>query len=99
MKNEKYKPWDDQKITACITKNGGKNRAYLTGKRCMTLDELAELQGFPNWFTFRGQKIKEQIGNAVSPSIAEVIFAYITKHLEDVDGICKSKEVGEMEER
>jgi len=38
-----------------------------------------------------------RFGNAVPPSTAEVIFAYIRKHLEDVDGICKSKEVVKME--
>jgi hypothetical protein len=43
------------------------------------------------------KKIKEQIGNAVPPSIAEAIFPYIRKRLEDVNGICKSKEVGEVE--
>jgi site-specific DNA-cytosine methylase len=93
MKNRKYKPSDDKKITACITKNGGRNRAYPTGKRFMTLGECAALQGFPNWSVFRGQKIKERFGNAVPRSIAEVIFAYIRKHLEDVNGICKSKPV------
>ena len=48
MKNKKYKPSDDKKITACITKNGGRNRAYPTGKRCMTLSECAASQSFPN---------------------------------------------------
>ena len=46
---------------------------------------MAALQSFPNHHVFHGGYIKKQIGNAVPPLIAEILFKAIVKHLKKVD--------------
>ena len=83
-----YHPWDDSSIIRCITTNGGDYNCHPSGKRGLTYRELAALQGFPHEHSFTGNSakvIKRQIGNAVPPSIAQIIFERIRKHLWKVD--------------
>jgi DNA (cytosine-5)-methyltransferase 1 len=80
-----YKDWNDLKITKCITCNGGTNRSHPTENRLLTYRECTALQGFPNSFAFYPNDILRQIGNAVPPSIANIIFTAIRKHLEKED--------------
>ena len=56
-----------------------------TENRVITPREAARLQGFPDWFQFSPTKWHSfrQIGNSVSPILAERIFAAIAKALGD----------------
>ncbi|HEY4093587.1 MAG TPA: DNA cytosine methyltransferase [Luteibacter sp.] len=65
--------------------------------RILTVRESARLQGFPDWFRFRGKfttggklRTKEcprytQVGNAVPPLLAEAIGLAVTSVLEELD--------------
>ncbi|KAK0128323.1 hypothetical protein ONS95_000298 [Cadophora gregata] len=76
--------WDASCAIPTITCNGG-TRGHPDGKRGFTERELAALQSFPNHHVFHGASIKKQIGNAVPPLIAEILFKAIIKHLKKVD--------------
>ncbi|KAG0648963.1 Cytosine-specific methyltransferase [Hyphodiscus hymeniophilus] len=80
--------WDDSSVVSCITTNGGDHNCHPSGKRSLTFRELAALQGFPHEYFFAGscaKVIKRQIGNAVPPVIAKILFTSVRKHLERVD--------------
>jgi len=47
--------------------------------RALTFREAAALQGFPDDFVFCGQRIAEQIGNAVPPPLAQAIAEALIK--------------------
>ena len=51
--------------------------------RVITPREAARLQGFPDWFQFAPSKWHSfrQIGNSVSPIVAEAVFSVIKAHL------------------
>lgn len=51
--------------------------------RVITPREAARLQGFPDWFRFAPTKWHSfrQIGNSVSPILAEILFGVIRSHL------------------
>lgn len=53
----------------------------------MTLREYAAFQGFPVGHCFRGKYVKKQIGNAVPPVVAKVLFESIRRDLDKADGI------------
>ena len=55
----------------------------VTQNRVITPREAARLQGFPDWFQFSPTKWHSfrQIGNSVSPILAERIFVVIRKAL------------------
>lgn len=55
-----------------------------TSPRVITPREAARLQGFPDWFRFAPSKWHSfrQIGNSVSPIVAEVVFRTIYSHIE-----------------
>lgn len=55
-----------------------------TEARVITPREAARLQGFPDWFQFAPSKWHSfrQIGNSVSPLVAEVVFRVISSHLQ-----------------
>lgn len=68
------------KVMACGTRRGGPDRAsdqlwLATGRRRLTPEECAVLQGFPPDWPFRGTKVARyrQVGNAVPPRLAEVV--------------------------
>ncbi|KAH7336089.1 S-adenosyl-L-methionine-dependent methyltransferase [Rhexocercosporidium sp. MPI-PUGE-AT-0058] len=80
-------PWDGSKILPrAMTTSGGQNY-HPSGMRDLTLREYACLQGFPTGHVFRGNYVKKQIGNAVPPVVAKVLFGSIKADLEKVDGI------------
>ena len=58
-----------------------------TEARVITPREAARLQGFPDWFQFSPTKWHSfrQIGNSVSPILAERVFAVISKALGITD--------------
>lgn len=50
------------------------------------------MQGFPECHVFKGKAIKKQIGNAVPPCIAKVLFESIKRDLSTADGVDDSAE-------
>lgn len=59
-----------------------------TAHRVITPREAARLQGFPDWFVFHPTKWHSfrQIGNSVSPIVAEAILHSIVSKMRDADG-------------
>ncbi len=51
------------------------------------------MQGFPQVHVFRGNYKKKQIGNAVPPVVAKVLFESVKRDLDDADGIIEEGEV------
>ena len=74
-----------------MTTSGGQNY-HPDGKRDFTLREYATLQGFPPNHVFAGYGIKRQIGNAVPPCVAKVLFESIKTQLDEVDGVLQERE-------
>ncbi|KAL8833448.1 MAG: hypothetical protein Q9170_004257 [Blastenia crenularia] len=70
----------------CITTAGSLDNTHPSGGRSFTDRELACLQGFPLEHKFAGSKMKMQIGNAVPPLVAKILFAHIRRFLERMDG-------------
>ncbi len=58
---------------------------HLKGTRKLSLREQARLQTFPDWFEFSGKPYSQsrQIGNAVPPLFARVLFTKIMEQLDD----------------
>jgi DNA (cytosine-5)-methyltransferase 1 len=82
-------PYDGNKPTGTITTQGADGKGVPSGLRPFTVRELAALQGFPPKHVFAGpvtQQIK-QIGNAVPPIVAKVLFSHIIKELTRADGV------------
>lgn len=80
-------PWSGESIAPrCITTHGGQNY-HPSGKRPFTDREFAALQGFPHCHMFSSVNVKKQIGNAVPPTVAKVLFEAIKKALEKADGV------------
>lgn len=80
-------PWDGNAILPrSMTCHGGLN-FHPNGERDFTIAEYAVLQGFPTHHRFGDMSIKRQIGNAVPPSIARILFASIKRELEKADGV------------
>ena len=90
---DKYlSPWDgDSILPRAMTTSGGQNYHPL-GKRDFTLREYAALQGFPPSHVFTGCSVKKQIGNAVPPCVAKILFESIKTQLDAADGVVKAKE-------
>jgi DNA (cytosine-5)-methyltransferase 1 len=57
---------------------------HFRSPRVITPREAARLQGFPDWFQFHGTKWHSfrQIGNSVSPIVAEALLSRICRKLE-----------------
>ena len=87
------KPWDGNKILPrAMTTSGGQNY-HPSGTRDFTLREYACLQGFPLNHMFLGSGIKKQIGNAVPPCVAKVLFKSIKRDLDEADGVVGGQEI------
>ena len=56
---------------------------HFLSPRVITPREAARLQGFPDWFVFDKTKWHSfrQIGNSVSPLVAEQILSILKEHL------------------
>jgi len=88
----RMKPWDGNAILPrTMTTSGGQNY-HPSGTRDFTLREYASLQGFPPNHIFKGSYVKKQIGNAVPPCVAKILFESIKKDLDEVDGIVEDHE-------
>jgi len=75
-----------------MTTSGGQNY-HPSGQRDLTLREYAAMQGFPQVHVFRGNYKKKQIGNAVPPVVAKVLFESVKRDLDGADGIIEEVEV------
>lgn len=84
-----YKRLDPAKPAYTITGSGGGGTHvyHWVENRALTNRERARLQTFPDTFIFEGNKeaIRRQIGMAVPPEGAKVLFTAIIKTLEGVD--------------
>ncbi|KAL8845972.1 MAG: hypothetical protein Q9221_008904 [Calogaya cf. arnoldii] len=69
----------------CVT-TGGSLDTHPSGRRGFTIRELACLQSFPLRHIFGKVGVKKQIGNAVPPVFAQVLFNHIRRWLEAIDG-------------
>ena len=86
------RPWDGNAILPrAMTTSGGQNY-HPSGTRDFTLREYAALQGFPPNHVFTGSYVKKQIGNAVPPVVAKVLFESIKKQLDKSDGVVEARE-------
>ena len=65
----------------------GNQDYHPSGLRNFTLREFACLQGFPLEHEFGPTRIRKQIGNAVPPNVAKILFDHIRRHLLRVDGL------------
>lgn len=63
--------------------------------RCVTVREMARLQGFPDWFRFNGTKWHgaRQVGNSVPPPLARSVAAQVMRAIGLVPK-CSQKTVG-----
>ncbi|MCJ1352947.1 MAG: hypothetical protein MMC33_002931 [Icmadophila ericetorum] len=73
-------------LSKCMTTSGA-GIVHPSGKRALTDREFACLQGFPLCHVFSEREVKRQIGNAVSPPFARVLFGHVRRELERVDGV------------
>ena len=90
--NKRLRSWDGNAILPrAMTTSGGQNY-HPSGKRDFTLREYAALQGFPPNHVFVGSYVKKQIGNAVPPVVAKVLFESIKRQLDEVDGVIRENE-------
>jgi DNA (cytosine-5)-methyltransferase 1 len=84
-----YKRLDPEKPSYTITGSGGGGTHvyHWEENRALTNRERARLQTFPDNFVFQGSKeaIRRQIGMAVPPEGAKVLFEAIAKTLEGID--------------
>ena len=71
-----------------MTCSGGQNYHY-SGMRNLTNREFVAIQGFPMEHLFASKHVKKQIGNAVPPMIAKLLFEACRKALEETDGVEK----------
>jgi DNA (cytosine-5)-methyltransferase 1 len=91
--SRRMRSWDATEILPrAMTTSGGQNY-HPSGERDFTLREYAALQGFPSHHLFTGSHVKKQIGNAVPPCVAKVLFESIKKDLNLVDGIVEAPEL------
>ncbi|KUJ23559.1 S-adenosyl-L-methionine-dependent methyltransferase [Mollisia scopiformis] len=91
--DKRMAPWDGSKILPrAMTTSGGQNY-HPKGFRDFTLREYACLQGFPVCHLFKGNYVKKQIGNAVPPVVAKVLFESVKRDLDIADGIVEGVEV------
>lgn len=84
-----YKRLDPKKPAYTITGSGGGGTHvyHWSEHRSLTNRERARLQTFPDEFVFEGAKeaVRRQIGMAVPPEGAKILFEAIVKTLEGID--------------
>lgn len=104
-----YKRLDPNKPAYTVTGSGGGGTHiyHWEEPRALTNRERARLQTFPDWYKFIGNKenVRRQIGMAVPPDGAQVIFEALFKslkgmHYESIEpNIDVDKRIRELEEK
>lgn len=83
-----YKRLDPSKPAYTVTGSGGGGTHvyHWSEPRALTNRERARLQTFPDWFEFKGNKesVRKQIGMAVPPRGAKVIFKALFRSLQQI---------------
>ncbi len=84
-----YRKLHPDKPSTTITGSGGggTHGYHYSEPRALTNRERARIQTFPDDFIFLGKKesVRRQIGMAVSPAMAQIIFEAILKTLADIE--------------
>jgi DNA (cytosine-5)-methyltransferase 1 len=81
------KPYDGDTILPRTMTTSGRQNYHPDGKQDFTSREDTCLQGFPPNPVFRGNAIKKQIGNAVPPCVARILFESVGIDLVEADEI------------
>lgn len=89
------KPYNSHAILPRTMTTSGGDNWHPSGKRGFTDREFACLQGFPLEHKFGQNAIKKQIGNAVPPVVAKVLFEEIRKFMERTDGVVRDEGGGD----
>lgn len=84
-----YKRLDPEKPAYTVTGSGGGGTHvyHWDEPRALTNRERARLQTFPDWFEFKGSKesVRKQVGMAVPPRGAKIIFEALFKSLQGIE--------------
>lgn len=84
-----YKRLDPTKPSYTVTGSGGGGTHiyHYAEPRALTNRERARLQTFPDWYEFKGTKesVRKQIGMAVPPQGAKIIFEAILKTFASIE--------------
>ena len=84
-----YRRLDPDRPSYTITGSGGGGTHVYHWRehRALTNRERAKLQSFPDWFSFEGSKeqVRKQIGMAVPPEGAKIIFEAVLKTFAGID--------------
>lgn len=83
--NGQRPPYTPHSLARTITCGGGEGNYHPSGLRCYTNRELACLQTFPLSYQFAGRGVRKQIGNAVPPLLAKVLYQSIIQSLRETD--------------
>ncbi|TEY84248.1 hypothetical protein BOTCAL_0018g00250 [Botryotinia calthae] len=83
------KPYNSHAILPRTMTTSGGDNWHPSGKRGFTDREFACLQGFPLEHKFGQNGVKKQIGNAVPPVVAKVLFEGIRMFMEGTDGVVR----------
>ena len=77
---------DEPSYTVTGSGGGGTYLYHPSEHRALTNRERARLQTFPDWFKFAGgkQSVRKQIGNALPPAGAKIVFEAILKCWQSV---------------
>ena len=78
----------DKPATTITGSGGGGTHGYhYTEPRALTNRERARIQSFPDDFVFKGKKesVRRQIGMAVSPAMAKILFECVMKTLAGIE--------------
>jgi DNA (cytosine-5)-methyltransferase 1 len=78
-------PYDENTLAKTITCGGGEKNYHPSGLRRFTVRELARMQTFPDEYPFSSAYAKKQIGNAVPPRLAEVMYRAAIQSLQETD--------------
>ena len=98
-----YRRLDPDKPAYTLTGSGGggTHMYHWSEDRALTNRERARLQTFPDRFVFHGgrESVRKQIGMAVPPEGARIIFEAILKTLNGMDYECEGSSIPEMTHR
>lgn len=81
-----YSPRDGDTQAVCMTTSGA-GICHPSGQRSLTHREYACIQGFPLEHKFSTNDVLKQIGNAVPPLFAKILFEQVKRALLKADGV------------